>query len=362
MSNKSNKPTQVTMKLKDVDPEQIHVEKVKMKNGDVVPLVKYGPDKQTLNVQFASIKLRQYGLQPGETLSNGKKNEYYQGEDARLSLRIPFDPKCCVSTNMNDEDETNEDIIKTEADILKKIDARIKNVFYSVADVDSDDKEKYNPILRKPVKSKPVKGKPLQEEKEKYSFVKFKFDTEGEAGDKQILTKFYKMGDDKDATLLNDTNTKAISMESVEGLVTYNSELVVMGQFGKAWTQSTGSWGVTIKLKMLRVKQQSSNAVREDAEFLDSDEESKSSVKTQSVSTKVVATKVAAPVVEVDSDESDSDQESDQEEVKPVVQAAKPTKKVAVVETSDSDSDEDVKPVKKPAAKPAATKTKKSSV
>ena len=359
MSNKSNnKVTQVTMKLKDVDPEQIHVEKVKMKNGDVVPLVKYGPDKQTLNVQFTNIKLRQYGLQPGETLSNGKKNDFYQGEDARLSVRIPFDPKCCVGTNMDDEDETNEDTITAESEILKKIDVRIKNVFYSVADVDGDDKEKYNSIYRKPVKSKPVKGKPVQDEKEKYNFVKFKFDTEGESGDKRILTKFYKMGEDKDASLLNDMVSKTILMENVEKLVTYNSEVVAMGQFGKVWTQSTGAWGVTLKLKMLRVKQQSSYAVREDAEFLNSDDEAPKKVTAKSAPTKVTA---PAKVEE----DFDSDQESDDEPAPtPVVQTKAPVKKaVAVVESSDDDeSDEDeVKPVKKPvpAAKPAS-KSKKA--
>jgi hypothetical protein len=356
MSNKSNnKVTQVTMKLKDVDPEQFHVDKVKMKNGDVIPLVKYGPDKQTLNVQYTNIKLRQYGLQPGETLSNGKKNEYYQGEDARLSLRIPFDPKCCVSTNPDDEDETNEDTIKTEIEILKKIDARIKNVFYSVADVDSDDKEKYNSIFRKPAKSKAVKGKPVQEEKEKYNFVKCKFDTDGDAGDKRILTKFYKMGDDKDATLLNDMVSKTIKMEEVEKLVTYNSEVVPMIQFSKIWTQSTGAWGVTLKLKMLRVKQ-SSYTVREDAEFLNSDDEAPKKTPSKQAPTKVAA----SAQVEEDSD-SDSDQESDNE---PTQVQAKPAAKkaVAVVESSDSDSsDEEVKPAKKTPSKPV-TKSKKSTV
>lgn len=362
MSNKSNnKVTNVTMKLKDVDPEQIHVEKVKMKNGDIVPLVKYGPDKQTLNVQFTNIKLRQYGLQPGETLSNGKKNDFYQGEDARLSLRIPFDPKCCVNTNMDDEDETNEDSITAESEILKKIDARIKNVFYSVADVDSDDKEKYNPIYRKPAKSKPVKGKPVQEEKEKYNFVKFKFDTEGESGDKRILTKFYKMGEDKEATLLNDSISKIILMENVEKTVTYNSEVVAMGQFGKVWTQSTGAWGVTLKLKMLRVKQQTSYAVREDAEFLNSDDEVPTKVAPTKVATKTAPTKVATPA-KVEED-SDSDQESDDEPT-PVVQTKAPVKKpVAVVESSSDDEsdEEEVKPAKKAPVKPA-TKSKKATV
>lgn len=358
MSNKSNnKVTNVTMKLKDVDSEQIHVEKVKMKNGDVVPLVKYGPDKQTLNVQFTAIKLRQYGLQPGETLSNGKKNEYYQGEEARLSLRMPFDSKCCVCTNPDDEDETNEDTIKAEVEILKKIDTRIKNVFYSVADVDSDDKEKYNPIFRKPAKSKPVKGKPVQEEKEKYNFVKFKFDTEGESGDKRILTKFYKMGEDKDASLLNDMVSKTIPMEKVEETVTYNSEVVAMGQFGKVWTQSTGSWGVTLKLKMLRVKQQSSYAVREDADFLNSDDEAPAT----KVTAKTVPTKVATPAKVEEASESDSDQESDDEPA-PVQTKAPAKKAVAVVESSDDDEsdEEEVKPVKKAPAKPAG-KTKKAS-
>lgn len=355
----SQKVNQLTMKLKDIDPEQIYVENVKMKNGDVIPLVKYGPDKQTLNVQFAGIKLRQYGLQPGETLSNGKKNDYYQGEDARLSLRIPFDPKCCVGTNSEDDNETNEDTIKTEAEILKKIDARIKNVFCSVAGVDADDKEKYNPILRKPAKSKPVKGKHHQEEKEKYNFVKCKFDTDGDAGDKRILTKFYKVDEDRKALLLNDNESKVIKMEDVEKLVTYNSEVTVMAQFSKVWMQSTGAWGVTLKLKLLRVKQ-TSYTVREDAQFLNSDDES---------STKVSALKTAPAKVmawaKVEED-YDSEQESNDEPA-PVQTKVAHKKAVAIVESSDDDeSDEEVKPAKKSAKVPAkavvTSKLKKTSV
>lgn len=355
MSNQ--KKTQETMKLKDIDPKQFYVENVKMKSGDVISLVKYGPDKKTLNVQLAKVKLERYGLQPGETLSNGKPNVYYQGEDARLSLRIPFDPKCCVGTN-SDDNVTNEDTIKTEVEILKEIDARIKNELYSVAGVDADDKEKYNPILRKPAKSKHVKGK-HQEEKEKYNFIKFKFDTDGDTGEKRILTKFYKVGEDRKALLLNDTETNVIKMEDVEKLVTYNSEVTVVAQFSKVWVQSTGAWGVTFKLKLIRVEQPS-YTVREDAEFLNSDDES---------TTKVSALKTDPAKVmawsKVEEDD-DSEQESNDEPA-PVGRKVAQKKAVAIVESSDDDeSDEEVKPARKSAKVPAkavlTSKLKKNSV
>jgi len=285
-------------------------------------------------------------------LPNGKKNEYYTDEEARLSGKFCIDPRCAVNTNPEDPDETNEAEITSDTEKLKKIDARIKNELYKVCGIDDDDKEKYVPIHRKPVKSK----KPTVNDREKFYTVKAKFDWKNGVEDptSSLLTEFYSVDSEtknwKTAKLLN-TNSH-ISLTEIEKAWTLNSEVQPVLQFVKVWTQSTGAWGVTIKLKMLRLMK-TEYTQRGNAAFLNSDDED------EPATTPVVKKQVATVV-----DESDSDEESDDEpqQVAPVkTQPAPTTKKVAVVESdSDEESEEEVKPVKKAQAK-APAKSKKAS-
>jgi len=349
--NKSDsKNNNVTLKLCDVDETQIVVDKVKIKENYHL-LVRYGPEKKTLNFQPSKTKQRQFPIQPGQVLPNGKKNEYYTDEEARLSAKFCIDPRCAVNTNPEDPDETNEAEITADVEKLKKIDARIKNELYKMCGIDDDDKEKYVPIHRKPVKSK----KPTTNDREKYYTVKAKFDWKNGVEDptSSILTEFYSVDSEtnnwKTAKLLN-TNGH-ISLAEIEKVLTLNTETQPVLQFVKVWIQSTGAWGVTIKLKMLRLKK-TEYTQRGNASFLNSDDEEEDT-------TPVVKKQVATV-------ESDSDEESD-DEVQPVTPVkAQPapatTKKVAVVESdSDEESDEEeVKPVKKAPAK-TPVKAKKSS-
>ena len=350
MSNKQTKQQEksnnVTLKLRDVDETLIVVDKVKIKD-TYHNLVRYGPEKKTLNIQLSKTKLRQFPIQPGQVLPNGKKNEYYVDEESRLSAKLCVDAKCAVGTNPDNPDETNEMEISADVEKLKKIDSRIKNELCKMAGVDDEDKEKYVPIHRKPVKSK----KPTANDREKFYTIKAKFNTKNGVEDvtQKILTEFHEVDSEtnnwKEPTLRNNKDGH-VTLEEVEKLLTVNSEVQPVIQFVKVWTQSTGAWGITLKLMMIRVKK-SVYAARNNTAFLNSDDEDET-----------VEVKKAS--VQVSDESESSDSESDEEEVKAPPKKEVTTKKVVAVVDSDEDSDEDVKPVKKAPAKPAP-KSKKAS-
>lgn len=353
----------ITLKFKDVDVDKITCESVKM-GKDTVPLIRYGTDKKTLFIQGPWLKMKQYGIPAGELLSNGIKNEYYTGEESRLSVRFPIDVNCCV--NIDNSDINNSEDIQDFIKFLQKLDGHIKTEsFMKSSGIDIDDKEKYTPIYRKPAKSK-KSGK--ETSKEKYYSMKTKLDTDGLDTDKKIKTEFHLLDKDTSQYTLVNRN-KYISLDNIEETLKYNSEVLPIFQFVKVWTQSTGGWGVTLKLKKLRIK----NPVyseQGDAIFLDDDNCE------QLVQEKVMPPKPPSPnnkqkLIEVESDDSSSDEESDEEISKAVVSKLKvkdsesesddepvKPKQVTKIVASDSESDEDVKP-KKPIKK--VTKAKKAS-
>lgn len=362
----------ISMKFKDVIVKQITCEAVKM-GKDTVPLMKYGPDKKTLYITGPWIKLKQFGIPPGETLSNGAKNDYYAGEDSRLSIRFPIDSKCCVQDDKN-PDVTNTEEMEDFIKFLQTLDTHIKSepTFMTVSGIDPDDKEKYTSIYRKPTKPK----KSGKDTKEKYYSMKTKLDTDGYESDKKIKTEFYLIDKEtKEAKLVN-TN-KYITMDKIEETVKYNSEVQPLFQLVKVWTQANGSWGVTLKLKKIRVR----NPVYSEAgsaDFADSDQEvvAKPAKQVSVPKSKIVS------VPDSDSEEEvkkvvsqtfhkieDSDEESDDEPVKKVASKQQvndsesddepPVKVQPKKVVNDSDSDEDVKP-KKVNKKPPS-KTKKSN-
>jgi len=353
----------ITLKFKDVNVKQITCESVKM-GKDTVPLIRYGPEKKTLFIQGPWIKMKQYGIPAGEFLSNGIKNEYYTGEESRLSVRFPIDVNCCVDI---DSENTNSEEIQDFIKVLQEIDTHLKtDSIMKSSGIDLDDKEKYTPIYRKPAKSKKTSNKDTA--KEKYYSMKTKLDTDGLDTDKKIKTEFYLMDKDTNQYTLVNTN-KYILLDKLEETLKYNSEVLPIFQFVKVWTQSTGGWGVTLKLKKLRIKNPIYSE-QGDAIFLDDDNCE------QTVQEKVMPPKPPTQVnkqklVEVESDDESSDEESDEEISKAVVSKLKveesesesddepvKPKQVTKIVASDSESDEDVKP-KKPVKK--VTKAKKAS-
>ena len=369
------KSTNVTMKFQNVIIDQITVESVKM-GKDSVPLIRYGPRKEILYIQGPWLKMSQYGVPPGETLSNGAKNEFYGGEDSRLSIRFPIDKRCCVQIKPDEApEETNAEEIEAFIIFLKALDAHIKNTPHvmTVAGIDEDEKEKYVSIYRKPAKSKKA------EAKEKFYSMKVKLDTDGlRDEEKKIKTEVYQYAENsKDTTLLNVD--RYISLEDFDTVVGYNSEVLPIIQLVKVWTQSKGDWGITLKLKKIRVKS-IINTERANPDFVDSDEEVAvitKQIKEIKLETKPESKPESKPkasvkvgqkgIVEVESDE-------DEITAKPIIAKPAETKKVvkAAVQESESGSDsgsdsdsesgteseEEVKPAKKTVT-PAPTAAKK---
>ena len=366
------KSNNVTMKFQDINVDQITIESVKM-GKDNVPLIRYGPRNETLYVQGPWIKMSQYGVPPGEYLSNGAKNEFYNGPDSRLSVRFPIDKRCCIQTKPENKAEntpakTNVEEIEAFIIFLKALDAHIKNTphFMTVAGIDEDEKEKYVSIYRKPAKSKKADAK------EKFYSMKVKLDTDGlKDEEKKIKTEVHQFEENpREAALLNVD--RYISLEDFDKAVSFNSEVLPIFQLVKVWTQSKGDWGITLKLKKIRVKT-ISYAEQVAPDFVDSDEEV-AVVSKQIKEIKVEAKPEAKPkatvkvsskgVVEVESSEDESE----------VIQSKKPTKtiasapvKAAAVESesesgsgsesgSESESEEEVKPAKKAPAPVVAKK------
>jgi hypothetical protein len=343
----SNQKQNLTMKFTDVVATQINIESVKI-GKDKVPLLRYGSDKKNLFIQGPWIKMRQYGVPPGEMLKNGKKNDYYQNEEQRKSLRIPVDKVCCVQTN---SEQDNSDEIELFITKMKEIDNHIKNspVFMTSSDIDLDNKEKYNNIYRKPIKSKKVS---TTEPKEKYYSMKFKFDVENSTG--KIRTEFISINPDTNEKTIANKEDGSITIDEIDKLISYNSEVQPLFQLVKIWSQDKGDWGVTLKLKKCRVKKQV-YVQDSKSEFLDSDEDSdtietvvptKTSkqtsepVKTQPEEKQETKKTPVKQVVQADS-EDDSDDESDDDVIKPVTKNIKqPVKKMVA---SDDESDEDTK-------------------
>jgi hypothetical protein len=333
MSSKTtSQNNKVTMKYTDIDPSLIWVENVKM-GKESVPLIRYGPEKKTLCVQGPWIKMSQYGIPPGEHLNNGAKNEYYN-EEARDSMKFPLDVRCAVQTDPEDETKTNSSEIKAFIEKLKAIDEHVKKSSKVIAEagIEEDNIGRYKPIYRKPAPPKKKAGG--VEPKEKFYYMKTKLATNF-SNKKEILTEFYEIDREtnKVACQVTSENSKYITLEDLEKAITFNCEQLPIIQFVKVWTQASGDWGVTLKLKKCRVKKSMKLSSAVNPEFLDSDDETEMKPTTK---------QTKSQVAQVD---SESDNEESDDEPKPVVKKAVVTKapvatKKVQPEPSDDDDDE----------------------
>ena len=341
--------TNKTLKYDTIDSKLITAEEVKL-GQDLVTLIKY--NNASLTIQGPKMSLTQGGLPPGKMLANGKQNDYYVGEEQRYSIKLPLD-----ATNAS-VDGNNEEIEKF-IQLLKNIDNHIKTSpsILKLAHIEEEDIEKYTPIFRKP-KANKKKG---VETKEKYPYMKVKLDVNYN-NKKDIRTLIYDTTDDKKGVRVTSSDD-VIYLSDLEKLLTYNCVVQPVIQFSKIWTQSTGAWGVTLKLKALRITRPTRmNKVI--ADFLDDDDDenvitSKQTPKqvsevaevSSSDDDKIVIKKSVTKKVESESDGSDS------EEVKPVKvnKQTKPIVKKVESESDGSDSEE-IKPVK--VSKTSSTKSK----
>ena len=346
MANQTN----ITLKFKDIKVEEITCEKVTMgKGGNVIPLLRYGSDKKTLNIQGPWIKMKQFGIPPGKLLSNGEVNKFYNSEESRLSIRFPIDEKCCCIIN---PETTNESEITEFINFLKKLDNHIKKI------ITDEDPDEYTPIYRKGIKSKSSTNSSVKfhSMKAKLDTGKYK-ETKDNKETEKIMTEIHEYNNETGKyEIANNPTNNQITLDKVEKIIKFNSEVLPIIRLVKIWTQETRKWGVTLKLEKIRVK----NPVYSEkgsAIFLeDGDDEYQAMPPEPPVLT------VSKKVAEV---ESDSESESDDEPVKVSKskkiesdsdeEVIKPSKQIMTV--PDSDSDEDVAP-KKNAKK--TTKSKKA--
>lgn len=357
----SNNKT-LTMKWSDIDPSQIYVEMVSMgKTKEQIPLIRYGPEKQTLCMQCPWIKMSQYGIPPGEFLNNGEKNQYYN-EEARDSMKYPLDPKCSVEL---EDGKTNQTEMVSFIELLKKIDERFKkdDKLISTAGIEEDNVPRYKAIYRKPVPPK----KKTAETKEKFYYMKTKFAT-NPTNKEEIQTEFHEVEPDNRKKVIGQVLTegeKFINIDDLEKLVSYNCEQLPIIQFVKVWTQSTGDWGITLKLKKCRVKRFISKGSKINPDFVDTDDEGETSSKpTTKPTSKPVVKQTKGDPETSDSSDGESDGETKAPSAKlattkPPTKA--PTKQMAEVDSSEeesSDGSDDESSSSESEKKPLAKATK----
>ena len=349
---------EMTLKFSDVNVNNLVIDPVKFKDGKKQNLIKYlhEGEKYSLVIQGPWIKMSQYGLPPGEKLANGSTNDFYDGEDKRDSIKFPVDNRCSV---VMANGQTNEGELDKFVQFLKAVDKRVtseESQFMELSGIDRDDIGKYMACYRKPGKAK----KAVAEPKEKYYSFKTKLSTKYSAGKeddeaKQYITKFLVYDDESEEFKAYNDGQQVLSVDDVEKIVTYQSEVQPLFTFVKLWEQQTG-WGATSKLIKARVKRSEYQNSTSDPDFIDADDDkpiTKQKVVTVEEGseddepvkavlkpvakppTKVVQAK-ATSVASVASvaQEDDDDQESDEEEVKvvkqPVKTAVKPVSKPAV--------------------------------
>jgi hypothetical protein len=336
----------VISKFSSINVGDIKCNKTPMgKNKELVPLFHYGPNNNVLYIQGPWMKLKQYGLPPGPQLSNGEINKYYKSDEARDYVRFPLHADCNVQVG----DNTNEKEITEFIDFLKKLDTHIKKDKTVLELIDSDDIEKYTPIYRKPGKSKTGK--------EKYCNMKTKFSFLKDSG--KIITEFSEFNHETNSYDVLNQNNQDFTIDDIEKVIKYNSEVLPIFQLVKIWTSPAGKgdWGVTLKLIKLRIKNQVYNKDTTPIAFLEDDEV----FVNPSTPIKTVAEKPVMPPpaptkkqtkIDVKDEESDSEESSsDSEDEKPKNTKATPTKQPIADVDSDSESDSDEEPKKPPPKK-----------
>jgi hypothetical protein len=336
----------------ELEPKKIFATlAVNKNNGEKIPVLNFVDSKGTLHFKLPPLVLSTYGTPADELLRDGSKNKYFTGEKNRRSIKIPIPA------------EEKELVTKfVELDKFIKNSAKIR----SVASIDDDNIEKYNPIFRKPLKNKDPNA-PI-----KPNYIKLKFNNRQDV----ITTKF----------VLND---KVLDIKTVNDLDEYlrlNMTLVPTIRFGSVWNQVKGDWGVTVQLVSITMTPSASSVVNfvdddlaQDVDFdeqevvpdkknnkkqvvqVDSDDDEAPPVPKKKPSAK-------KQVVQVESDEDDAPYvpkkkpepkkqivqvDSDDEDEKPVVQNKGKGQKQPVKKMDDDDDDDDeIKPVtKKPLAK-----------
>jgi len=334
--NKSNN-NNGTMKFTDIDPKKVIVDSVIM-NGEAVPLIKYEDKNRNAVFQGPRILMTDYGLAPGEFLSNGEKNEWYRSDETRDTMKFPIDADKCAVV-LKDDGTTNAPEIKKFIDFLKALDTHFKSSesIRKAAGIDDDHVEKYMPIYRKAAKPvKKVTDKKDGPPKVKPAYMKTKFHINNK-NKKEILTEFYNIDTETNKTTRVVTSSNYITLEDVEKFYEHKCDQQPVIQLVKIWYKSNGEWGVTLRLVMSRIRKTIKAVKSESFSFIDDDDTQETNQESKQ------------EIKHVPSDDSD-------EEVKPVQKT-----KTSNVKDVDSSDDSDVVPITKKVTKPVVQKLSQDS-
>jgi hypothetical protein len=361
-----------TMKFTDIDPKKVFIDSVIM-NGEAVPLIKYEDKTKTAVFQGPRILMTDYGLAPGEFLSNGEKNEWYRSDETRDTMKFPVDADKCAVV-IKDDGTTNAPEIRKFIDFLKALDTHFKTSesIRKAAGIDDDHIEKYMPIYRKAAKPvKKVSDKKDTPIKVKPAYMKTKFHVNNK-NKKEIITAFYNVDTETNKTTRVLSEGNYITLEDVEKFYEHKCDQQPVIQLVKVWYKSNGEWGVTLRLVMSRIRKTNKSVKSESFGFIEDDDvqdtkqetkqETKADVQVPSDDSEDEPVKPVQKLKSVskvdDSDDSDDapapkkqpkppvqqTNDSDSEEVVPV---KKPTKQPVKKDVESDDSDDEVVPVKK---------------
>jgi hypothetical protein len=314
-----------------------------------------------------------YGLAPGEFLSNGEKNEWYRSDETRDTMKFPVDADKCAVV-IKDDGTTNAPEIRKFIDFLKALDTHFKTSesIRKAAGIDDDHIEKYMPIYRKAAKPvKKVSDKKDTPIKVKPAYMKTKFHVNNK-NKKEIITAFYNVDTETNKTTRVLSEGNYITLEDVEKFYEHKCDQQPVIQLVKVWYKSNGEWGVTLRLVMSRIRKTNKSVKSESFGFIEDDDvqdtkqetkqETKADVQVPSDDSEDEPVKPVQKLKSVskvdDSDDSDDapapkkqpkppvqqTNDSDSEEVVPV---KKPTKQPVKKDVESDDSDDEVVPVKK---------------
>lgn len=329
-----SKTQNLSLKFNNIDTNNFSIDTIEVgKEKTKVHMLRY--KNKSLHSTFPVVTISQYGLPPGETLSNGTPNKYWKEGDTRNSIRLPLDVSNSEIAEFVEKAQEIDNYFETNDKIRKQCSVPKKSI--------------YNGIFREPAHTIDAKGET------RLPYCNLKFDTDFKTG--TIKTDFYIYQADGTWNEMEEP-----TIEKIESILRLGSKVQPVGEFVKVYVASSaaGGWGPTIKAQAIRVwPSERIERKREKASFVDEDTDESMD---ESMNESMNKSTITPQVVLTSSSIVDSDEESDNETVQITTGS---TKKIAQVESDDSDDDdeseEEVKPVVKAKVNRARTKTQVNS-
>lgn len=318
MSKNQKKTTEMVIKPQELDLEQLSFSKLETNKNSYGQLTAYPIyNGGKLIMQFPNISLDYYGVP--------NIDDFHETDKDREYCQLPLDSSIKESADL--------------LEILKSIDEYLSTPEFKEKYLgDKADKYKLSPCVKVP-DVKP--GEKTKSGKPKINIPSMKIKISMDYDTNEVDTTFFKasMVDGEKKRVLID-NIKSITDVKNHAL-TYKSKVKFVVACIKLWahqpTKKSPEYGITWKAIKAEVDpaSKSSASLKElkvSDEFLDSDSEKDSTVKT------------SKPIAKIEVEDDDDDDEEEEKEVvtKPIMKVeTKTTKKVQQIESDDDDDDDD---------------------